>query len=118
LIREATGKLLDSIAKIQRFQGTGRGDPVKFRAVLLELRRGLMSYQAELKGILAIQSDLSNGASNELIGVLSKAESVCDNIALLTEMNPNSDPEALVARLCEDGGLYNVERLLKAYFPR
>jgi len=118
MIRESTGKLLDSIARVRRFRRTHNGDPLKFRAALLQLRQELINYRAELKGILAIQSNPLNRAVDELISVLSKAESVCDNIILLTEMNPSSDPEALVTRLTEEGGLSNVETLLKAYFPK
>ena len=118
MIRESTRKLLDTIARLGRFQKTGTADPLKFKGTLLELRQELIDYQAELKGILAIKSNLSSSASDELISVISKAERACDNIVLLTDMNPNSDPEALISRLNEEGGLSNVERLLKAYFPR
>jgi hypothetical protein len=117
MIKESTTKLLGSIARVQGFQN-GSGNAGSFRATLIELRDELASYQTELKEILAIQSTLSSKATDELLSLLSKSTSVCDNIVFLTEFNPNSDPKALVMRLNDEGGLSDVETLLKAYFPK
>lgn len=111
MIKESATKLLDGIAVVRRLE-TGNEKTVDFKTNVLGLRQELIDFRADFEE----QKTFLGQSGDELIRLLSNATGVCNNVVLLTEIDPSSNQKALVSTLIDLGGILEIDRLLKALF--
>lgn len=111
--RESATKLLDAITVARRLENSG-GEEANFKATMLKLQRELANFRVDFEK----QKTFLGQYGNELVSILSNEMTVCDKVVLLTDMNQNSDPRAMVSMLFEAGGISHVETMLKALFQK